>query len=70
MPAGKDRSLLSARPQEPTSVSSASRNPAFDQASISNATPFRSETFPAYINRSGPGCFLIGAGVQNSTSTP
>jgi hypothetical protein len=63
MPRGKDRRLLSARPQEPTSASSASHNPAFDQASISNGMPFRTETFAAYINRSGSGC-LVGPGVS------
>ena len=58
MPGGRDRRLLSASIQEPTSASSASRNSAFDQASISNGMPFRSETCPAYINRSGPGRFV------------
>jgi hypothetical protein len=50
---GKDRRLLSASPREPTSASSASHNLAFDRASISNGMPIRTETFAAYINRSG-----------------
>src|SRR5262245_19837362 len=69
-PAGKDHRLLSASFQEPTSTSSASCNLAFDQASISNGTPFRSETCPANINRSGSGGLLAGPGVQNSALTP
>ena len=59
MPGGRDRRLLSASTQEPTSASSASRNPAFDQASISKGMPFRSEICPANINRSGPGGLLV-----------
>src|SRR5467141_1478697 len=69
IPGGKDRSLLSASIQEPTSTSSAFRNSAFDQASISSGTPFRSETCPTNINRSGPG-LLVDPGVQNSSLTP
>ena len=47
MPGGKEYFLPSASNQLPTIASSASRNSAFDQASISNGTPLRTETFPA-----------------------
>src|SRR5262245_37725090 len=70
IPGGKDRRLLSASIQEQTSMSSASRNLAFDQTSIITCAPFRSETCPANINRSGLAGLLVGPGVQNSTSTP
>ena len=70
MPGGKDRFLPSERAQDPTRWSSASRNAAFDQASINNGEPFRTETFPAYIKRSGPDGLPVGPGDQNSKSTP